>query len=436
MVKVTNEKTENRQAYLTIEMEPAEVEESLEQAYHRLVQRAKIPGFRKGRTPRVIFERYIGRESLLEDAINNLVPQAYEKAIKEQAIEAIAQPQIEVTQTEPVVFKAIVPLKPKIKLGDYRQVKVTQEPVSLTEDDTNRVIEALRHRHANWNPVERPVEFGDLLAMDIWSDIEDKPFLNQKGVQQQVLRDAQFPAPGFGEQIVGLKRNEEKEFKLKFPEDFARSEVAGKEVQFKVMLNEIKQEILPDLNDDFAKQVDSALTTVEALKERATSDLKARAEENSRIDFENRAIDVLVDLSEAEFPPVLVEAEIHQLIDQRFQRGQQELEEYLKNFNKTEEQLHEELRPVAIKRVTRSLVLGQFSQEQKIEVAPSEIDNEIETILKSATENKEELQRIFNTPQARESVEQRLLSRKTVQRLMDLVKGEGQSKTTEKEGEK
>jgi trigger factor len=202
------------------------------------------------------------------------------------------------------------------------------------------------------------------------------------------------------------------------------------------MLNEIKQEILPDLNDDFAKQVDSALTTVEALKERATSDLKARAEENSRIDFENRVIDVLVDLSEAEFPPVLVEAEIHQLIDQRFQRGQQELEEYLKNFNKTEEQLHEELRPVAIKRVTRSLVLGQFSQEQKIEVAPSEIDNEIETILKSATENKEELQRIFNTPQARESVEQRLLSRKTVQRLMDLVKGEGQSKTTEKEGEK
>ncbi len=435
-MKVTNEKTENRQAFLTIEMEPAEVEESLEQAYHRLVQRAKIPGFRKGRTPRAILERYIGRESLLEDAINNMVPQACEKAIKEQAIEAIAQPQIEVTQTEPVVFKAVVPLKPIVMLGDYRQVKVTQEPVNVTTEDIDRVIEALRHRHDTWNPVERPVELGDLLSIDIWSDIEDKPFLNQKGVQHKVIRDAQFPAPGFDEQIVSMKKDEEKEFKLKFPEDFTTSELAGKEVKFKVRVNEIKQEILPELNDDFAKQVDSSLTTVETLKERAASDLKARVEENSRIDFENKVIDALVDLSKAEFPPVLVEVEIHQLIDQRFQRGQQELEEYLKNFNKTEEQLHEEIRPVAIKRVTRSLVLGQFSQEQKIEVTPSEIDSEIETILKNAKENKEELQRIFNTPQARESVEQRLLSRKTVQRLMDLVKGEGQTKTTEKEGEK
>ncbi|MFC1959063.1 trigger factor family protein, partial [Chloroflexota bacterium] len=128
-MKVANEKTESGQAFLTIEMEPAEVEESLESAYHRMVKRVKIPGFRRGKAPRAVLERYIGKESLLEDALNNLVPQAYEKAIKEQEIEAIAQPQIEITQTDPLVFKAIVPLKPTVKLGDYHSIQVVPEPV-------------------------------------------------------------------------------------------------------------------------------------------------------------------------------------------------------------------------------------------------------------------------------------------------------------------
>ena len=123
-MKVTNEKTENSQAFLTIEMEPAEVEESLERSYHRLVKKTRIPGFRKGKAPRDILERYIGKESLLEDTLNNLLPQAYEKAIEEQEIEAIAQPHIEIAQTDPVVFKAIVPLKPMVKLGDYHNIEL------------------------------------------------------------------------------------------------------------------------------------------------------------------------------------------------------------------------------------------------------------------------------------------------------------------------
>ena len=427
-MKVTNDKTENSQAFLTIEMEPAEVEESLEKSYHRLVQKTRIPGFRKGKAPRAILERYIGKESLFEDTLNNLLPEAYEKAIAEQEIEAIAQPQIEVAQTDPLVFKVIVPLRPEVKLGDYQHIQVTPQPVEVTESDVNAVMEQLRHQHATWEPVERPVDFGDLVIFDIESSIEGESFINQEGAQYQVLRDLSFPAPGFAEQLVGIKSNEEKEFKLQFPSDHPNGELAGKEPSFKVRVNEIKQEILPELNDEFAREIGADFQTVDSLKERVSTDLKLRAEEKARIDFEEKVIDAVVDLTEVEFPPILVEVEIHRILDQRFREGSQGLEEYLRSINKTEEELHEELRPLATNRVTRSLVLGKIVEEEKIEVSGSEIDTEIENVTKSATGNKDEIEKILNTPAARESIEQTLITRKAIQRLVEIAKGSKETK--------
>lgn len=436
-MKVTNEKTENSQAFLTIEMEPAEVEESLEKSYQHLVRKADIPGFRKGKASRAILERYIGRESLLEDALNNLIPEAYEKAIKEQKIEAIAQPHIEITQTEPVVFKVTVPLLPKVELGDYHHIQVTPESVELTEDDVNAVIEQLRHQHATWEPVERSVEFNDLVVLDIESNIEDKPFISRKAVQYQVLRDLPVPAPGFAGQLPGMKKNEEKEFKLQFPSDFPRGELAGKEASFKVKITELKQERLPELDDEFARGVSPDFKTLDSLRERVSADLKFRAEEKARIDFEERTIESVVDLAELEFPPILVEQEITRLLNQRLQRGDQGLEEYLRHINKTEEELQEELRPLATKSVIRSLVLGKIAEEEKIEVSDSEVDDEIENMIKNTTANKDELQKFLSTPQSKESIEQLLITRKTVQRLTDIAKDSNMNvKTTKRRRKK
>ncbi|MFC2071941.1 trigger factor [Chloroflexota bacterium] len=435
-MKVTNEKTENSQVFLTIEMEPAEVDESLEKAYHRLVQKAKIPGFRKGKAPRSILESYIGKEELLEDALNNLAPQACERAIKEQEIEAIAQPRIEVAQTDPVIFKVIVPLKPNVRLGDYQHIQVTPEPVEVTEDNVSAVLEQLRHQHATWEPVERPVDFGDLVVIDMESSIEDEPFINREGVQYQVLRDLSFPAPGFGEQLAGMKRNEEKEFKLQFPSDYSNDELAGKEPWFKVKITETKQEILPELNDEFAKEINPDFKSLDSLRDQASSDMKLRAEEKARIDFEERVIDAVADLAEVEFPPILAEMEVHRILNQRFQGGNQELEEYLRNMNKTEEELHEELHPLATKRVTQSLVLGKVIEEKKIEISDSEIDTEIENMIKGTTANKDEILKVLNTPQARESIRQTLITRKAIQQLVEIAKGSKETKLIQKEEEK
>jgi len=426
MVKVTKEKTEDSQAFLTIEMEPTEVEESLAEAYHRLVKKASIPGFRRGKAPRQILEQYLGKESFLEDALNHLVPQAYEKAIAEQQIEALARPQIEIVQTDPVIFKATVPLAPVIKLGDYHHIQVTQDPVEVTEDNVSAVIEQLRHQNATWESVERAIDFGDLVVLDVKSDIDGEPFINQEGVQYQVFRDSPFPAPGFSKQLPGMKKGEEKEFKLKLPSDYPKTELAGKEPSFKVKVVEIKQEILPELNNEFVKQLGPELKTVAAMRKEVTSNLKLRAEEKARTDFEERVIEAVTDLSQVTFPPVLVDMEIHRLIDEQSRRFQMQggnLEEYLKSIDKTEEQLHEELHPLATKRLTHSLVLGKVAEEEKVEVGESEIDTEIENMLKSAAENKAELKKVMNTPQSRDSIKQILMTRKTIGRLVGIAQG-------------
>lgn len=424
-MKVTKEKTENSQAFLTIEMEPAEVEESLTESYKRLVKGTNIPGFRKGKAPRAVLERYLGKESFLEDALKHLLPQAYEKAIKEQKIEAFARPQIEVAQNDPVIFKATVPLPPTITLGDYHSIQVAPETVETTEDNVNGAIEQLRHQHATWEPVERPVDFGDLVVLDIESNIEGEPFINQKGAQYQILRDLSFPAPGFAEQLVGVKKGEEKEFKIQFPSDYPRSELAGKEPSFKVSVGEIKQEILPELNDDFARQVSPDFETLDSLREQITTNLRLRAEEKARVNFEERIIEAVVDITQTEFPPILVEIETDRLLDEQSRQLQMEgrdLDEYLRNINKTKEQLHEELHPIATKRVTRSLMLGKVAEEEKVEVSDSEIDAEIENILKSATEKKDKLKEFLNTPGSRDSVKQLLITRKTINRLVEIAK--------------
>jgi len=428
-VKVDNEKTENRQVFLTIEMEPAELEESLESSYRRLVKKARVPGFRKGKAPRQILERYIGKESLLEDALNDLVPQAYEKAIKEQEIEAIAQPQIEITQTEPLIFKAVVPLKPTVILGDYKSIQMEPEPVKVTESTVDDVIEQLSHQHATWEPVERPVDFGDLVVLDVESNVDGNTFISQKGAQYQVLSEQSYPVAGFAEQLKGMKNNEEKEFKLTLPSDYPREELAGKEVSFKVKTTEIKQEILPELNDGFASHVDPEFKNMKALRKRALSDLKTRAEEQTRVNFEERVLDAVVELTEIDFPPILEESEINRMLNQRFQGSNQTLEDYLGSIGKTEEELREELRPSANKRVTRSLVLGKVAEEEKIEVNDSDIDAEIDSMITATTEKKDELKKALNTPQVRESIEQTLLTRKTLQRLTEIA---GDKKITTK----
>lgn len=438
-MKVTSDKIENSQAYLTIEMAPAEVEESLEKSYSRLVKRTKIPGFRVGKAPRAVFERYVGKGNLMEDALNNLLPEAYNKAVAEKQIEAFAQPSLELVQTEPVIFKAVVPLRPKTVLGDYHSIRMMPEPVTVTEENINATMEQLRHQHATWEPVEREVKANDLVTVDIDSNIEGQSYIKRQGAQYQVLPDLPLPMPGFAAELVGMKRDEEKDFKLTFPADYPRPELAGKEASFKVKAIELKQEKLPELTDDFAKEVSPDFKSIEELRTKVKEDLSRQLEERARMEFEDKVIDATVATSTVEFPPVLIETETDQLIRDTMQQWRMNnLEEYLKNINKTEKELRDELKPLATKRVNRALVLGKVAEEEKLTNSADEINAEIEKLANSVEEDKrEDLKKNLSTEESRRSVENMLITRKTVARLVGIAKNENKdSKIAQKEEQK
>jgi trigger factor len=422
-VNVTREKTENCQAYLTIELESTEVEKALETSYRHLVNKTNVPGFRKGKTPRAVLERYLGKGSLLDEALNALVPEAYANAIKEQEIEAIAQPSIEITQTDPLVFKAIVPLRPTVELGDFRNIRVTREPVTVTEDDTNAVIEQLRHQQATWEPVERTAESGDMLILDIESSIEGEPFFNREGAQFKLVPEAVFPAPGFSGQLVGAAVDEEREFQIELTEDYPREELRGKSASFKVKVKEIKQEILPELTDEFAQAVNQEYADLNTLREQVTANLRQGAEEKARADLEEKVIKAVAEVTQVDFPPILVESEIDRMINQQLQRWQMtdKLEEYLRIINKTDEELRDELRPLATERVTNSLILGEVAETEKVEASDTEVDAEVENLMKNVTENTEEFSNFLGTPESREAIRRSLVTRKTVQLLVDIA---------------
>ncbi len=423
-MKATKDKIENSQVFLTVEAEPAEVEAGMQKAYQRIVKKANIPGFRKGKAPRELVERYYGKETLLEEALDDIVPDTYAAAIKDQNIEPFAQPKIEVTKMDPVTFTAIVPLPPSVTPGDYKTLKIEPIPVDFKDEYIDRVIEQLRHQNAVWEPVERPAAMGDMVTMDIKSEVEGKALINREGWQYQLDATSNFPLAGFADQIIGLNRSEEKEFMLTMPAEYGNKELAGKPASFRIKINEVKQEKLPEVNDEFVKTVSPDCENITTLRERIGKELKERAEERARLDYEDKVIQAAVEMSKIEYPPVLVEREAERLLNQQLQYMQMsgmKVEDYLKSMKKTPEELREEQKPRAEKRVKQTLLLEKIAEEEKAEVTDAEIDAEVESMMKGTEEkDRASVKESFNS--SRETIKDMLKVRKAAQRLIDIAK--------------
>ena len=420
-MKVTQEKIENCQIALNIEPEASELDNSLNEAYHRLVNKVSIPGFRKGKAPRAILEQHIGKSALLEDALERLIPQLYKEAIESQEIEPIAEPQIEITQTDPPVFKAIISLKPTTKLGDYHSIKIEPQSLEIGDEQIEAAMEQIRQQQAVLVPVDRPVRFGDVVTIDIEADVEGKPWLNHKSLVYEMNQDSIAPLPKFAENLEGAQKSEERTFSLDVPADYGIKEFAGKQCFFKVTATEIKEKELPELDDELAKSI--GYDNLVAMKEKVATDLKAKAEEKSRQELRQKALDAVVELSEVNYPPILADREIDGLLQDEARRfGFREVQDYLKRTGKTEEEYREELRPVAQKRVIHSLVLDKIAEEEKIEITSSEVDNKVEEFAGEG-EDKEKMRQFLALPQVRESIEQSLRTQKTLARLVQIATG-------------
>jgi trigger factor len=429
-MKASTENLGNCQAVLTIEAEDAELDKSLNEAYHHLVNEVSIPGFRKGKAPRTILVQHVGKQSLLHEALEHLIPQLYKQAIESQELEPIARPEIEIIQTEPLVFKAVVSLKPEIKLGDCHSIRLDPSPVvKITRKEIAAAIDEFRERQGAWVPVDRPVELGDLVTIDVEASVDGKPWLNHKGVLYEVDKDSRSPVPGFASHLLGAEKSKEMTFGLTIPGDYPIKEMCDKEGAFKVTVSEIKEKQLSELDDELARS--AGYDNLAAMKKKVAADLRAQSEARNRAELRQKALDALVEISEVSYPPILEDEEIMALLRDEAQRlGFRELAEYVKKSNKTEEELKQELRPVAKKRLIRSLVLEKFAEEEKIEINSSEVDNKVGEIANGA-EDKEKATQFFSLPQIRQSIEQSLRMQKTMDRLLQIAIGNGKVTTKE-----
>ena len=430
-MKVSTEDLENRRVAINIEAEASELEKSLDEAYHHLVKEVSVPGFRKGKAPRVILEQHIGKRALLEEALEHLVPRLYKEAIQSKDLEPIAEPQLEITQSEPLIFKAVVSLKPEVKLGDYHSLKLDAGPqIQVTDEEVAAAMEEFRKQQGAWVPADRPAGLGDLVTMNIQASVDGKPWLDHKDIVYEMDKDSRSPVPGFASSLQGAEKNKEKTFNLTVPDDFPIREMRGKEASFRVTIGEIKQKELPELSDELAKG--AGYDGLEDMKEKTTARLRTTAEARSRLELKQKALDSLVEMSEVSYPPVLDDEEIDGLLKSEAGRlGFKEIADYVKRASKTEEQIRQELRPLAKRRLVQGLVLGKLAEDEKIEISASEVDNKIDEIA-SGAEDKEKAKQFFSLPQFKQSIEQSLRTDKTLDRLLqiavdnakDMTKGE------------
>jgi trigger factor len=423
-MKITSEPIENRQVKLNIEMEQPELDKYLEIAYQHLVTQVKVPGFRKGKTPRNILENLIGKESLLQEAIEHAVPELYEKAVVQENISPIARPQIEVTKLEPVSFTATIPLQPNVELGDHKSVRIEHAVPEVEEKEIEASLKQIQYQQSTLTPVDRAAELDDVVTIDISGEEQGKPLPLRKDQVYELMKDNPLPLPGFAEKLVGINKGEEKSFTISYPEGYDIKELVGKEYSFIVKANEIKKRELPEINDELAKT--AGFESLAEMKEKISAQLKMRNEQRSDNELEQKIMDKLAEISKIEFPPVLAEVEIDSIIDEEaknFPDGVKGLEKYLESMKRPMEEHRKEIHPIAARRVINSLLLNKVSEVEEIKADEAEVQAEIDTMPSQSEEEKANIRKLFELPQPRSSLEQYIIRRKTINRLKDIVTG-------------
>ena len=430
-MKVTSQRLPESQIVLEIEVDPEQMERSLDRAYRRLVQKFEVPGFRKGKTPRNMLERHLGRDRLVREAIDILIPEAYNKAIEDEDIEAIAQPDIELVNDEPLSFKATVAIRPDVDLGDYKNLRVPREPLANDGKDLEAALEDLRKRYALHEPVDRPVKTGDFVTADVRIVIDDREVFKDEDAEFQLREGATVLLPGFSEGLIGMKKAETKEIEVTVPE--GESQLAGKTGAATVGLKEVKEEKLPEMDDEFAAQVGEGFASFAALRERLENDIRERLEGQAEEAYRNQAVAALVESAvKLEFPPVLVDREIERIVHDQAHQAGMELERYLELIKRSAQELVDDLKPAATERVKRSLALSQLAEAEDIDVEPGDVDAEIERIIASSGPQAEQMRQVFSSPDAKAAMERSLLTKKTLDRLAEIASQDGNVKTGRK----
>jgi trigger factor len=430
-VKVTTEPRDNRQMALTIEVEPERVEAALAKASKRLQQKYKIPGFRPGKAPRNVVEQMLGKQALYDEAIDELGQEVYKEAIEQENIDPFGPGSMEDMQLDPLVLKMLVPLAPAVKLGDYKSVRVPYEEPKVDEHDVEHQLEHVRENQAIIEPAgDVPADNNMVATVDVESTVEGKPFLNQKAANINLAKpiDPVDPAEDIDlpSHLIGMRPGEDQEFSIVVPDSDNYGDFRGKTANFKVHLIELKKRELPEFDDALAQTVGD-YETLDALKAKIRSELLATQKQQIDSQYADKVIDAFVKIATIEFPPQMVDAEIHSLIERTEKRLKDQnmtMKEYLKALSKTEEEYHEELRPTAEIRLKRGLLLNELIKAEGLTIDEAAIDHRIDEMVEMYGVRADDARTALSTEENRDALRLDLLSQAGVDRAAAIAKGE------------
>ena len=377
------EKMEKNMAKLTIEVSAEDLEKAMQSAYQKAKGRISIPGFRKGKAPRKMIEQMYGKGIFLEDAVNALIPEHYSKALSECELEIVSQPQIDVTQMEPgkaLIFTAEVAVKPEVTLGEYKGVEVPKAEIEVTEEEIEAAIKREQEKNSRTITVEdRAAEEGDIVTIDFEGFVDGEAFEGGKGEAYPLTLGSHTFISGFEEQLVGAKTGDHVEVNVTFPEEYQAKELAGKAAVFQCDVKKIEAKELPELNDDFAKDV-SEFDTLAEYKEDVKKNLTESKEKEALRAKEDAAIEKIIENAEMEIPEAMLDTQCRQMMDDFGRRMQSQglsMEQYFQFTGQTAEKMMEDMKPQALKRIQTRLVLEKIVEVENIQPTEEEVNEEI-----------------------------------------------------------
>jgi trigger factor len=424
-MKASWEKIEKNLGVLEVEVGAERVSQALDKAFKKVSAKVNVPGFRKGKVPRSIFEAKFGVESLYQDALDILLPEVYVEAVEEAGIEPVDRPEVDVEQFgkgQVLKFKAKVIVKPEVSLGDYKGIEIEVGESSVSDDEVNEELNRLQQRHAELVVLEEgSAENGDVVIIDFEGFVGGEAFEGGTAENHSLELGSGSFIPGFEEQLVGLAKGEEKEVEVTFPEDYHSEALKGQAAVFKVKLHDIKRKNLPELDDEFAKDV-SEFDTLEEYKQDVKTRLQERKEKDLQITKETAVVEKAAANAEVEIPAAMIESELDVMVkefERRLRSQGMTLEMYFQFSGQNEGLLKEQMREDAEKRVRNNLVLEAIAATEKITASDEDINAELEKLAQSYQKTVEELRDIFASNGSLEGMKNDLVARKTVDFLLE-----------------
>ncbi|MBE3569273.1 MAG: trigger factor [Bacillales bacterium] len=396
------EKLEGNQGVLTVTVDANKVNEGLDYAFKKVVKTINVPGFRKGKMPRPLFEKRFGVESLYQDALDYILPEAYAKAVEESGIEPVDRPEIDIEQLEKgkeLIFKATVTVKPEVKLGEYKNLEVEKVDSEVTEEDVEKELKALQERYAELVVKEDgEAEEGDTVVIDFEGFVDGEPFEGGKAENYSLELGSDTFIPGFEDQLIGTKAGEEKEVEVTFPEEYHAEELSGKPAVFKVKVHEVKEKVLPELDDEFAKDVDEEVETLADLKAKIKDRLKHQKEHEAEHALQDAVVEKATANAEIDIPEVMIENEIDRMMQefsQNLSAQGMNLELYYQFSGQSEEDLRNQMKENAEIRVRTSLTLEAIANAENIEASEEDVEKELQRMADQFNLSVEDIKRVL-----------------------------------------